>query len=80
MESKSIYRVVVAVAEKRNDEGEITREFEVIYDDSEVTTASKVKPVNIIRRTEIAEKLAGIPAEEVLVSVSGVTMSAPFQS
>ena len=78
-ESKKLYRVVVAIAEKRDAEtSEIIRDLDVIYDETETTTASKVKPVNIIRRSELAEKLAGIPAEEVLVSVEEVALSCPF--
>jgi hypothetical protein len=79
MQSKKLYRVVVAISEKRNDAGEIEREFKVVYDGHEQTTASEVKPVNIIRRPKMAEELGGIPAEEVQISVSEVALGFPFR-
>ena len=77
-DSKKLYRVVVAIAEKRDDEGKKTRDLKVVYDETEIATASEVKPTNIIRRDDIAEATKGIPAEEILVGVQEVALEAPF--
>ena len=77
MRNLHLYRVTVAIAEKYED-GEIVQELDVFYDKTESATESDVKPYNIVRRPKLAEKLAGIPSEEILTSVVKVKLACPF--
>ena len=77
MRNLHLYRVVVAIAEKSED-GEVNRELKVIHDVVELNTPSAVKPINIVRRSSLAEDLAGIPSEEILTSVVEVKLTCPF--
>ena len=74
-----LYEVGVAVAEKYDDEKKLVEQFRVVVPmHYETKTPSEVTAVNIIRRPDVADKIAGIPAERLRVSVSEVALSSPF--
>jgi len=77
-DQKKLRRVVVAIAEKRDAEGKLIRDMTVIHNEYETSTANDVSPVNIIRRSNIAEMLTDVPAEEILTSARAVALECPF--
>ncbi len=79
-ERKSLYEVVIAIAEERDNDENVTRPFKVVYDDREVATPSDVSPAEILRRDEIltAMKDSKAKAKDLLVRVQEVGFQSPF--
>ena len=75
-----LYEVGVAVAEKYDDEGkELVEQFRIAVPvHFETKTPSEVLPVNIIRRPDVAEVIAGVPAERLRIVVREVSLQSPF--